>query len=198
LKYEPLGANGKHFPEISFGDHIEKYRALSDLRTAGSSLFHLHASFMLGTNPPGMYEETWQSPDDWTRRVDLGGAVLHQTRSDGNTATNFDGDTRWQPQMLAVVSLIQDRLPDPGTFQEADWGNSAVPAGNVYPDRDPDATEPVLIRAGRGPVDADNHPTSGQAYWFDSDGLLRASFENGITVVNSNFVLWNLKRVPPA
>lgn len=196
LKYEPLGANGKHFPEISFGQHMEASRALSDLRAAGSSPFHLHASFTLGTNPPGTYEETWQSPDDWTRQVALGGAALHQTRSGGNTATNFDGDTRWQPQMLAVVSLMQDRLPDPNTFQEADWGNSAVPASNVFPNNGLDASEPVLIRAARGQVDANNHPTSGQAYWFDSDGLLRASFEDGVTVVNSDFAPWNLKQVP--
>ena len=196
LRYEPLGANGKQFPEISFGQHIENYRALSDLRAADNNPFHLHASFTLGTNPPGTYEETWQSPDDWTRQVALGGSTLHQTRSGGNTATNFDGDTRWQPQMLAVVSLMQDRLPDPNTFQEADWGNSAVPASNVYPNNGLDSSEPVLIRAALGQVDANNHPTSGQAYWFDSDGLLRASFEDGVTVVNSNFVSWNLKQVP--
>jgi hypothetical protein len=83
---------------------------------------------------------------------------------------------------------MQDHLPDLSTFQEADWGNSAVPAGNVYPQRGADASEPVLIRAARGAVDANNHPVSGQAYWFDSDGLLRANFADGATVVNSNFV----------
>ena len=201
LNYEPLGANGESFPEISFGQHIENYRVLSDLRVAGGRPFYLHAGLWLGpnaagTNGQGTYEETWQSPDDWTRQVALGGATLHQTRSAGNTVTNFDGDTRLEPQMLAVVSLIQDRLPDPNTFQEADWGNSAVPESNVYPNSGPDTSDPVLIRAARGQVDANNHPTSGQAYWFDSDGFLRATFEDGVTVVNSDFVRWDPKVVP--
>jgi len=98
--------------------------------------------------------------------------------------------------MRAVISAMQDRLPDPRTFQEADWGNSAVPSSNVYPSGGGDSSEPVLIRAARGAVDANNHPTSGPAYWFDSDGLLRANFGEGATVVNSAFAPWDLKRVP--
>jgi hypothetical protein len=91
---------------------------------------------------------------------------------------------------------MQDRLPDPRTFQEADWGNSAVPESNIYPSSGGDSSEPVLIRAARGAVDANNHPASGQAYWFDSDGLLRANFAEGATVVNSKFAPWDLKQVP--
>jgi len=92
---------------------------------------------------------------------------------------------------------MQDRLPESRfSFQEADWGNSAVQESNVYPTRNADSSEPVLIRAARGAVDANNQPTSGQAYWFDSDGRLRATFSEGATVVNSDFVPWNLKQVP--
>lgn len=98
--------------------------------------------------------------------------------------------------MYAVLKAMEDRLPDARTFQEADWGNSAVAASNLYPTTGADTSEPVLIRAARGAVDALNHPISGQAYWFDSDGMLRASFTERITVVNSNFELWNLKQVP--
>jgi len=196
LKYEPLGANGKEFPPISFGEHIRQYHALSDLRAEGSKPFHLRASFVFGGDRAGRYEETWQSADEWTRQVELGGIVLRETRSGGNTATNFNGGTPWRPKMQAVISAVQDRLPDPRTFQEADWGNSAVPESNVYPSSGGDSSRPVLIRAARGAVDANNHPTSGQAYWFDSDGLLRANFAEGATVVNSNFAPWDLKQVP--
>lgn len=169
---------------------------MSDLRAEGSKPFRLRASFVLGGGPAGRYEETWQSPDEWARQVELGGVVLRKTRTGGNTATNFDGGTRWGAEMLAVLSAMQDRLPESRTFQEADWGNSAVPASNAYPPGGADSSEPVLIRAARGAVDANNHPTSGQAYWFDSDGLLRANFAEGMTVVNSNFVLWDSKQVP--
>jgi TonB family protein len=196
LKYQPLGANGKEFPPISFGERIKKYRALSDLRAEGSKPFYLRATFVLGGDQTGRYEETWQSADEWTRQVELGGIVLRETRTSGNTATKFNGGTRWRPKMQAVISAMQDRLPDPRTFQEADWGNSAVPESNVYPSSVGDSSEPVLIRAARGAVDANNHPTSGQAYWFDSDGLLRASFAEGATVVNSKFAPWDLKQAP--
>jgi len=196
LKYEPLGANGKEFPPISFSEHIKEYRALSDLRAEGSKPFHLHASFILVGGPAGRYEETWQSPDEWARQVEMGGVALRETRTSGNTAANFDGDARWRADMLAVISAMQDRLPESRTFQEADWGNSAVPESNVYPAHGADSSEPVLIRAARGAVDANNHPTSGQAYWFDSDGRLRANFAGGATVVNSDFAPWELKQVP--
>jgi hypothetical protein len=196
LKYEPLGANGKDFPEISFGERIKRYRDLSDLRIEGSKPFHLHASFILSVGIAGQYEETWQSPDEWTRQVEVEGVALRETQTGGSTNAKFDGDSRWGAEMYAVLSMMNDRLPDSRTFQEADWGNSAVPAGNVYPANGADPSEPLLIRAARGGVDANNHPTSGQAYWFDADGLLRANFAEGKTVVNSNFAPWNLKQVP--
>jgi len=196
LKYEPLGANGKEFPPISFGEHIKQYRAQSDLRAEGSKPFHLRASFILADGQAGSYEEVWQSPDVRTRQAELGGVVLRETRADGKTVTNFDGDSPWRTEMLAVISTMQDRFPESRTFQEADWGNSAVPDSNMYPTNDADSGEPVLIRAARGAVDAKNHPTSGQAYWFDSDGQLVAAFAGGATVVNSNFALRDLKQVP--
>jgi hypothetical protein len=195
LKYEPLGANGKEFPPISFGEHIKQYRVLSDLRAEGSKPFHLRASFVFGGDQVGRYEETWQSADEWRRQVELGGVVLREMRASGNTTTNFNGGTPWRPKLQAVMSAMQDRLPDLHTFQEGDWGNSAVPESNVYPSGG-DSSEPVLIRAARGAVDANNHPTSGQAFWFDSDGLFRANFAEGATVVNSKFAPWDLKQVP--
>ena len=91
---------------------------------------------------------------------------------------------------------MQDRLPDARTFQEGDWGNSVVSETNMYPMKDADSSERALIRAARGAVDANNHPTSGQAYWFDSDGRLRATFAEGATVINSDFAKWDVKQVP--
>jgi len=196
LKYEPLGANGKEFPPISFEDHMRKYRALSDLRAEGGGPFHLSASFALAGGRVGKYEETWQSSDEWERQVELDGAVLRETRTRGNTATKSDGDTHRQAEMQVVMSGTRDRFPDLRTFQEADWGNSAVSERNVYPPEGADSSEPTLIRSARGAVDANNHPTSGQAYWFDSVGLLRANFAERMTVVNSNFAPSGTKQVP--
>jgi TonB family protein len=196
LKYEPLGANGKEFPPISFAEHMKRYHALSDLRSEDNTPFQLRASFVLSNGQAGRYEETWQSPEGWTRQVELGRNVLGETRIDGKTATRYDGDSQLQAEMLAVIGMMEDRFPELHTFQEADWGNSAVPESNVYPARDVDSSERVLIRAAVGAVDAKNHPISGQAYWFDSDGRLRATFAAGTTVVNSNFAPCDLKQVP--
>ncbi len=198
LKYAPLGANGKEFEPISFADHIRRYHLASDLRFRDGEPFHLRASFTTVGGEAGKYEEVWRSPEEWMRRVVLGGIVLQETRAAGTTTTQFNGDDRSQFEMKAVATAMQDRLPDPDNphmFQEQDWGNSAVSASNVYPNQDSDSSEPVLIRPARGAVNASNHPTSGQAYWFDSDGMLRASFADGETVVYSNFEAWNKKRV---
>jgi TonB family protein len=196
LKYQPLGANGKEFPAISFGEHIRQYRVLSDLRLEGSKPFHLRASFVLNGDQAGKYDETWRSAGEWTRQVELGSIVFCETRSGGNTTTSFNGGAGVRPKMQAIMAATGDLLPEQRTFQEADWGNSAVPESNVYPSSGSDSSEPVLIRAARGAVDANNHPTSGQAYWFDADGLLRASFVGGTSVVNSKFASWDTKQVP--
>lgn len=196
LKYEPLGANGKEFPPISFVEHIEKSRALSDLRTQGSPPFHLRGTFALTNGQSGTYEETWENPDEWTRQVGLADAILRVTRADGRNSMSVSGDAPSRVTMLVIGAAIQDHLPNPGTFHEGDWGNSAVPETNVYPTNGPDTGEPVLIRAARGSVDPNNHPTSGEAYWFDSKGLLRATFADGIAVVNSHFEPWNKFQVP--
>jgi hypothetical protein len=196
LKYEPLGANGKEFPPISFGEHIKQYRALSDLRAEGSKPFRLRASFVLGGDERGKYEESWRSASEWTRQVELGEITLRETRTGANITTNFNGGAGVRPKMQAILLAMEDLLPEQRTFQESDWGNSAVLESNVYPSSGSDSSEPVLIRSARGGVDANNHPTSGQAYWFDSDGLLRASFAKGTTVVNSQYASFDLKRVP--
>jgi hypothetical protein len=57
--------------------------------------------------------------------------------------------------------------------------------------------ERAAKRATLTEVDANNHPTGGgQAYWFDADGLLRASFSAGVTAVFSDFQEWQGKKVP--
>jgi hypothetical protein len=194
MKYEPLGANGKEFPPISFNEHIARYRGLCDLRAEGRKAFHMHATFTLNGGQAGNYDEIWNSPNEWKHEVEAAGVVLRATKNKGQTEPVIHGD-RNRTDLKAVLNAMQDRLPDPRILHEADWGNSAVPAGNVYPNGSADGSEPALIRTAVGAVDANNHPTSGQAYWFDSEGLLRANFADGSTIVNSNFELWDGLRV---
>jgi len=196
LKYEPLGANGKEFPPISFHEHILKYEELSNLRAPGGTPFHMRGRFTLADRTAGTYEETWKSPDEWERDVMVGENGVRVRRISGRTSSETIGSPNSATALTSVAAAVDNHFPDPGTFQEGDWGNSAVPATNVDPTKGADMSEPVLIRAARGGVDANNHPTSGEAYWFDSAGLLRAWSVNGTTVVNSEFSAWKLWQVP--
>ena len=196
LKYEPLGANGKTFPEISFTERIKQYRTLSDIRTADSSPFRMDATIKLADGTTGTYVEVWHAPDDWSRHVNVGGVGLHVSQIHGAPDSSLDRQTPFSDQMFAIMAAMQDRLPEARTMQEGDWGNSAVSVSNMNPTAGPDTSEPVLIRPARGAVDQNNHPTSGQAYWFDADGFLRASFDGtNVTAVNSDFMDWNGKKV---
>ena len=196
LKYEPLGANGKAFPEISFTERIKKYRTLSEIRSADSAPFRLDATILLADGTTGTYVEVWRAPDDWSRQVDVGGVGLHVSQVHGASNSSLDRKTPYSDQMFAIMAAMQDRLPEARTMQEGDWGNSAVAVSNMNPTAGAGTGEPVLIRPARGAVDQNNHPTSGQAYWFDADGFLRASFDGtNVTAVNSDFVDWNGKKV---
>lgn len=196
LEYEPLGANGKAFPEIPFGQRIKQFHATQDLRAPGRPSFRMEADFTLSAGASGKYFEQWVSPDDWVRTVEIEGGKLTEKRVRGAIQSDFHGSDKWSSEMRTILLAMNDRLPDLRTFQEQDWGNSAVPAGNVDPSAPPDATEPMLIRPARGSVNADNHPTFGQAYWFDADGLLTAEFMDGVTAVYSQFALENGVNVP--
>jgi hypothetical protein len=196
LKYEPLGAHGKSFPEIPFGERIKQFHATQDLRAPGRPSFRLEADFTLSAGASGKYSEQWVSPDDWVRTVEAEGGKLTEKRVRGTTQSDFHGSGKWASEMRTILLAMEDRLPELRTFQEQDWGNSAVPASNVDPSAPPDTTEPVLIRPARGSVSADNHPTSGQAYWFDENGLLTAEFMDGVTAVYSQFQLENGVNVP--
>jgi hypothetical protein len=187
LKYEPLGANGKSFPEIPFGERIKQFHTAQDLRVAGRPSFRMEADFTLSAGASGKYSEQWVSPEDWVRTVEVDGGKLTENRVRGAVQSDFHGSDKWSAEMRTIVLAMQDRLPDLRTFQEQDWGNSAVPASNADPSAPADTSEPVLIRPALGSVSADNHPTSGQAYWFDASGLLTAEFVNGVTAVYSQF-----------
>lgn len=196
LKYEPLGANGKAFPEISFGERIKNFHATQDLRAAGRQPFRLRATITLGDGTTGTYKETWKSPESWQRSASVGKSTLTEKLADGKTESRFNGDDKIEGALRNVFLTMSDRLPELRTFPEQDWGNSVVPASNVNPSAAINSSEAVLIRTARGPADSNNHPTDGQAYWFDSDDVMVASFASKITAVNSNFVPWNGVNVP--
>jgi TonB family protein len=86
----------------------------------------------------------------------------------------------------ALLDELNGHFPrTDGSFFEGDWGQSAVQLHGVD-----------LVRVARGQVDANNQPTSGQAYWFDSHGLLQAAYVAPLTSNYSDFSDWNGKLVP--
>lgn len=196
LKYEPLGAGGKTFPEISFGEHMARSRALSDLRTPGSKPYKLHAAFTLADKRTGEYVETWGVSSTWVRKASMKDASAGQTEENGVIKNLRAPHDPTAPELVAVVTAMRSHFPDLRTFQEADWGNSAVPESNVDPTFTGVAGPPELIRAGVGGVSKTNQPTSGRDFWFDALGVLRADFIAPVTTVYSDFQDWNGKQVP--
>jgi hypothetical protein len=201
LKYEPLGANGKTFPEISLGEHIAGFHKLSDPRAAGSTPFVMHTTVTLADGTAGEYSESWQSPTNFKRTVRTSGGAITQVKKDGQsqTAEQFSGARAagLDMELTAVLLAMQDHFPEPWTFRDGDWGHSAVALSNIDPAAGADEIGlPELIRAARGGVDSKNRPISGQAYWFDSAGMLRADFTNAMLTVYSNFEVWKEKQIP--
>jgi len=185
-KMELLGANGKSYPVEPFLTHIKKWRELSNPRTEGSPAFHLHATFQLAPNQSGAYDETWLSPAKWRREIQFGSVTLLATQN-GNEAYHKNTGADSTPKEIDYLTdLMNGHFPrTDGSFQEGDWGQSAVQLGGMD-----------LVRVARGQVDAENRPITGQAYWFDSTGFLRADFVQPRVTVYSNFAAWNRKQIP--
>jgi TonB family protein len=184
-RMELLGANGESFPAEPFLAHINKSRALSDPRTEGSPPFHLHATFQIPPDQSGTYEETWLSPTKWRREIQLGSVTLLATQN-GNEAYHKSKDADSTPKELDyLIDLMYSHFPRLDSFQEGDWGQSAVQFGGMN-----------MVRVARGQVDAENRPITGQAYWFDFAGYLRADFVQPRATVYSKFEAWNQKQVP--
>ena len=184
-KMELLGANGKSYPAEPFLSHIKKSRELSDPRTAGSPPFHLHADFQIVPNQSGTYDERWLSPTKWRREIQVGSVTLLATQK-GNEAYHKNMGTDATPKEVDyLIDLMYGHFPRLDSFQEGDWGQSAVQLGGMD-----------MVRVARGQVDAENRPITGQAYWFDASGFLRADFIQPRVTVYSNFAAWNQKQIP--
>lgn len=184
-KMELLGANGKSFPAEPFLAHINKSRALSDPRTKGSPPFHLHATFQIPPDQSGTYEETWLSPTKWRREIQLGSVTLLATQNDNAAYHKSRGADSATKELDYLIDLMYGHFPRLDSFQEGDWGQSAVQLGSMD-----------LVRVARGQVDAENRPITGQAYWFDFAGYLRADFVQPRATIYSKFEPWNRKQVP--
>lgn len=184
-KMELLGVNGKSFPAEPFLAHIIKSRALSDPRTEGSPPFHLHATFQIPPDQNGTYEETWLSPTKWRREIQLGPVTLLATQNDNEAYHKDKGADSTPKELDYLIDLMHGHFPRLDSFQEGDWGQSAVQLGGMD-----------IVRVARGQVDAENRPITGQAYWFDFAGYLRADFVQPRVTVYSKFEAWNQKQVP--
>jgi TonB family protein len=185
-KVELLGANGKAYAVDSFLNRINKARELSDLRMQGGQPFHLVASFHVGESETGTYDETWLSPTKWRRRAQLGGVTVTESQSDNQIFRKYTGSDFSPRQIDNFLDGLDGPFPrTDGSFYEADWGQSAVNLDGIE-----------MVRVARGQVDSKNQPITGAAYWFDSAGLLRASYSQPKTTTYSDFVAWNGRQVP--
>jgi TonB family protein len=181
-----LGGDGKAYTNQNFFQRIAKARELSDPRTPASKPFHMHASFATAGDASGTYDELWASPEKWSIRVELGNLAVAKTRSGDKLFTKISGSAFVPKQIDEFLDSLDMPFPrTDGSFIEGDWGHSAV----RYKDLD-------LVRVARGRVNEQNQPIDGQAYWFDSDGRLRAAFWDPRMTAYSDFVDWNGKQIP--
>jgi TonB family protein len=185
-KWEPYGANARDYPAATFLQRIDKSRELSDLRTEGGKPFHLRASFQYNQDSPGSYDEIWLAPSQWRRQATLGNVSVTESQDGDHLYRKLTGADFSPRKIDDFLDDLAGQLPrTDGSFQEGDWGQSAV----VW-----DRTD--MLRVARGQVDANNVPITGQAYWFDSTGLLRGSFVQPRLSTYANFLPWNAKQVP--
>lgn len=185
-KVQLLGGDGKQATTQNFFQRIATARQLSDPRTPDSKPFHMHASFATAGDVSGTYDELWASPDKWSIRVELGSVAVAKARSGGKIFTKVSGSHFVPKQIDEFLDSLDMPFPrTDGSFIEGDWGHSAV----RYKDLD-------LVRVARGRVNEQNEPIDGQAYWFDSEGRLRAAFWNPRITAYSDFVAWNGKQIP--
>jgi TonB-like protein len=186
-KMELLGTSGEALPIEPFIQRMKKSRDLSDPRSIGSAPFHLHATLQDGAGQHGTYDENWDSPEKWRREIHLGAITMLDSHSGKATSHKLTGANRASPEITYLLDLlVAGHFPDKHyEVYEADWGQSAV----VFAGAD-------TVRVARGKVDKDNQPISGQAYWFDSSGLLRGDYEEPTTTTYREFVEWNKKLVP--
>ena len=185
-KVRLLGGDGNRYATENFFQRIARARRLSDPRIPGSAPFHLHASFLTADNSSGTYEEFWLSPTRWRRQVQLGTVSVVQAQLGNRLFTKNSGS----PFTPKLIHFFLDSLDIPfprtdGSFIEGDWGHSAVLFEGVD-----------MVRVARGQVDERNRPITGQAYWFDSNDLLHASYWDPKTTSYRHFQQWNDKMVP--
>jgi TonB family protein len=185
-KVEILGSNGAPVEAIPFFQRIQKSRELSDLHTDGGKPFHLHANVQYADNSTGTYDEIWQAPTKWRREATSGAVSVIESQNGDRTYRKVVGSKFSPRQVDAFLDELEGHFPrTDGSFIEGDWGQSAVQFQGAS-----------VVRVARGRVDANNQPIDGQAYWFDSSGLLQAAYVAPRTSVYSSFADWNGKQVP--
>jgi TonB family protein len=185
-KMELLGANGESVPGIPFFERIQKSREMSDLHLEGTRPFHLHAAVQYADGSVGGYDELWQSPVKWKREAVLGSMSVVESQYGDLTFRKINGANFSPREVDGFLDELDSHFPKTdGSFFEGDWGQSAVQLDSEN-----------VARVARGQVDAENQPVTGQAYWFDSRGLLRAAYVAPRTSTYSDFSNWSGKLIP--
>ncbi len=167
-KMELLGSNGESVPGIPFLERIQKSREMSDLHSEGARPFHLHATVQYADGSVG------------------GSMSVAESQYGDVTYRKINGASFSPREVDGFLDELNGHFPKTdGSFFEGDWGQSAVQLDNEN-----------VARVARGQVDADNQPITGQAYWFDSRGLLLAAYVAPRTSTYSDFSNWYGKLIP--
>jgi hypothetical protein len=123
----------------------------------------------------GHYEDTWLSDTQWRREASFEKSQYVRSRNGDKLYELKDGPSI---MLLQLVFRIMEPIPAIDTFTESDWRIKRDTVGGV---------STVRVLAGYESPEGKFDPHQSRGYWFDSNGLLRKTYFEGLETVRSDF-----------
>lgn len=155
-------------------NYMENGRKASLLAAGGTTPYLLQAEFTArdssGAVEKGTYTDSWVSDLKWRREAVLGASRYVRARNGEHRYELAEGP---DARLLRLIFVFVEPIPPIDTFVESDWRIKRDRADGV-----------ASIRLATGYESPDGVPDAEhfRGYWFDDQGHLLKSFENGLEV----------------
>jgi hypothetical protein len=136
-----------------------------------------------GTVAQGHYEDIWLRDSQWRREASLEKSHYVRTRSGEKRYELTEGSAA----LLQLVFRILEPIPATDTFTESDWRIKRETLNGV---------SIVRVLAGYESPEGQLDTEQARGFWFDSAGLLRKTFFDGLETVRSDFQDFDGVKVP--
>jgi len=137
-----------------------------------------------GTVAKGHYEDIWLSDTQWRREASFEKSRYVRTRNGEKRYELKEGPAVW---LLQSVFKIVEPIPAIDTCTESDWRIKLDTVGSV---------STVRVLAGYESPEGKLDTEQARGFWFDSVGLFRKSFLDGLEAVRSDFQDFGSVKVP--